>query len=154
MKIADNCVVAFHYTLTNEEGDKLDSSVGGEPLSYLHGHQGIIPGLEKELAGKEVGDKLQVQVQPGEGYGEVNPQLIQQVPLAAFQGVDKVEPGMQFQAQGEGGQVQMVTVREVSEEAVLVDGNHPLAGQVLNFDVAIEAVREASQEEIDHGHVH
>ncbi|MBB3045817.1 FKBP-type peptidyl-prolyl cis-trans isomerase SlyD [Litorivivens lipolytica] len=154
MKIANNCVVSFHYTLTDEDGQTLDSSEGRDPLAYLHGHNGIIPGLENELTGKEAGDALQVVVQPADGYGEINPQLLQQVPREAFQGVESIEPGMQFQAQGEGGQVQMVVVREVTDEAVLVDGNHPLAGQVLNFDVKIDSVREASEEEISHGHVH
>lgn len=154
MKIANNCVVSFHYTLTDEDGQTLDSSDGREPLAYLHGHNGIIPGLENELTGKGQGDSLQVVVQPQDGYGEFNPQLLQQVPREAFQGVESIEPGMQFQAQGEGGQAQMVVVREVTDEAVLVDGNHPLAGQVLNFDVTIESVREASEEEIAHGHVH
>ena len=154
MKIANNCVVSFHYTLTDEDGQTLDSSDGREPLAYLHGHNGIIPGLENELTGKGQGDSLQVVVQPQDGYGEFNPQLLQQVPREAFQGVESIEPGMQFQAQGEGGQAQMVVVREVTDEAVLVDGNHPLAGQVLNFDVTIESVREASEEEIAHGHAH
>ena len=154
MKIANDCVVAIHYTLTDEDGQQLDSSSDGEPLSYLHGHNGIIPGLENELSGKGQGDSLKVVVQPEDGYGEFNPQLLQQVPREAFQGVESIEPGLQFQAQGEGGQVQMVEVREVTDEAVLVDGNHPLAGQVLNFDVTIESVREASSEEIEHGHVH
>lgn len=154
MKIAENCVVSFHYTLTDEDGQTLDTSDGREPLAYLHGHNGIIPGLENELAGKGQGDSLQVVVKPEDGYGEFNPQLLQQVPREAFQGVESIEPGMQFQAQGEGGQVQMVTVREVTDEAVTVDGNHPLAGQVLNFDVTIESVREASAEELEHGHVH
>ncbi|WP_372748625.1 peptidylprolyl isomerase [Litorivivens sp.] len=154
MKIANNCVVSFHYTLTDEDGQTLDSSDGREPLAYLHGHNGIIPGLENELVGKGQGDSLQVVVQPEDGYGEFNPELLQQVPREAFQGVESIEPGMQFQAQGEGGQAQMVVVREVTDEAVLVDGNHPLAGQVLNFDVTIESVREASAEEIEHGHAH
>ena len=154
MKIANDCVVAFHYTLTDEDGQQLDSSAGGEPLTYLHGHGGIIPGLENELTDKVKGDSLKVVVQPADGYGEFNPDMLQQVPREAFQGVDSIEAGMQFQAQGEGGQMQMVVVREVTDETVLVDGNHPLAGQVLNFDVTIEEVREASAEEIEHGHVH
>ena len=154
MKIANDCVVSIHYTLTDEAGQTLDSSAGGEPLTYLHGHGGIIPGLENELTDKAKGDTLKVVVQPEDGYGDFNPDMLQQVPREAFQGVDTIEAGMQFQAQGEGGQMQMVVVREVTDETVLVDGNHPLAGQVLNFDVSIEGVREASAEEIEHGHVH
>jgi len=154
MNIADKCVVSIHYTLTDEQGQTLDSSEGQEPLNYLHGANNIIPGLEQALAGKGVGDRLTVTVQPGDAYGEVNPDLIQLVPAAAFQGIDDIQPGMQFQASGPGGQAQVVTVQSVSEQGVTVNGNHPLAGQVLHFDVTVEAVREATSEEVDHGHVH
>ncbi|TFH86399.1 peptidylprolyl isomerase [Billgrantia azerbaijanica] len=153
MQIAQNSVVAFHYTLTNDAGEVLDSSEGRDPLTYLHGAGNIIPGLEKELEGRAAGDTLNVAVSPEEGYGEVQPQLVQEVPRDAFQGVEAVEPGMQFQAQTQGGPL-MVTVTKVEGDTVTVDGNHPLAGQKLNFDVKIEEVREASQEEIEHGHVH
>ncbi|WP_275287009.1 FKBP-type peptidyl-prolyl cis-trans isomerase [Halomonas elongata] len=153
MQIAQNSVVAFHYTLTNDAGEVLDSSEGREPLTYLHGAGNIIPGLEKEMEGRAAGDKLQAQVTPEEGYGEVQPQLVQEVPRDAFQGVENVEAGMQFQAQTQGGPL-MVTVTKVEGDTVTVDGNHPLAGQQLNFDVEIAEVREASQEEIEHGHVH
>ena len=154
MNIANDCVVAFHYTLTDDNGVELDSSQGGEPLAYLHGHGGIIPGLERELEGKVAGDALNVTVQPADAYGEVNPELVQAVPRDAFQGVDQIEVGMQFQAQGAGGQVQLVVVKAVDDENVTVDANHPLAGQTLHFDVNIADVREASAEEIEHGHVH
>ena len=154
MNIANNCVVAFHYTLTDDDGNEIDSSKGKEPLAYLHGHSGIIPGLERELEGKVVGDAMKVTVEPTDGYGEMNPELVQAVPREAFQGVDNIEVGMQFQAQGQGGQVQMVVVREVSDESVTVDANHPLAGQTLHFDVSIEDVREATEEEVSHGHAH
>ncbi|WP_295875331.1 peptidylprolyl isomerase [uncultured Zhongshania sp.] len=154
MIIANDSVVAFHYTLTDDNGTEIDSSKGQDPLTYLHGHGGIIPGLERELAGKTTGDAMKVTVQPAEGYGELNPELIQPVPRAAFQGVDQIEVGMQFQAQGQGGQMQTVVVKEVDDENVTVDANHPLAGQVLNFDVSIESVRAASEEELSHGHVH
>jgi len=153
MQIAQNSVVAFHYTLTNDAGEVLDSSEGRDPLTYLHGAGNIIPGLEKELEGRAAGDTLNVAVSPEEGYGEVQPQLVQEVPRDAFQGVEAVEPGMQFQAQTQGGPL-MVTVTKVEGDTVTVDGNHPLAGQKLNFDVKIEEVRDVSQEEIEHGHVH
>lgn len=153
MQIAQNSVVAFHYTLTNDAGEVLDSSEGREPLTYLHGTGNIIPGLEKQLEGASPGEKLNVSVTPEEGYGEVQEQLMQEVPRDAFQGVENVEPGMQFQAQTEGGPL-MVTVKKVEGDTVVVDGNHPLAGQNLTFDVEISDVREASAEEVEHGHVH
>ena len=153
MQIAQNSVVAFHYTLTNDTGEVLDSSEGRQPLTYLHGAGNIIPGLEKQLEGREAGEKLSVSVSPEEGYGEVEPQLVQEVPRDSFQGVEEVAPGMQFQAQTQGGPL-MVTVTQVEGDTVTVDGNHPLAGQKLNFEVEIAEVREASQEEVEHGHVH
>ncbi|WP_280547589.1 MULTISPECIES: peptidylprolyl isomerase [unclassified Halomonas] len=153
MQIAQNSVVAFHYTLTNDAGEVLDSSEGREPLTYLHGAGNIIPGLEKQLEGRATGDKLEAKVAPEEGYGDVQPQLVQEVPRDAFQGVEDVEPGMQFQAQTQGGPL-MVTVTKIEGDTVTVDGNHPLAGQPLNFDVEIAEVREASEEEVEHGHVH
>jgi FKBP-type peptidyl-prolyl cis-trans isomerase SlyD len=152
--IGDKLVVSIHYTLTDDNENVIDSSDGAEPLNYLHGAGNIIPGLEKELVGKVQGDKLTVRVSPEEGYGEINPELIQTVDKSLFQGVDEIQPGMQFQAQGPGGQVQMITVRLVEGDAVTVDANHPLAGQHLNFDVEVVSVREASDEEIAHGHVH
>jgi len=147
-------VVTFHYKLTNSNGEELDSSSGRDPMKYLHGASNIVPGLEKEMDGKSSGDKLKVEVQPDEGYGQVNPQLIQKVPHSAFEGVPEIKPGMQFQAQGPGGETQHITVKEVTGDEVIVDGNHPLAGQVLHFDVTIEDVRAASEEEISHGHAH
>ncbi|WP_284892728.1 FKBP-type peptidyl-prolyl cis-trans isomerase [Cobetia amphilecti] len=153
MQIAQNAVVSFHYTLTNNEGEVLDSSEGREPLAYIHGAGNIVPGLEKELDGKTPGDELKVAVSPEEGYGEVQEALVQEVPREAFQGVEDIEAGMQFQAQTQGGPL-MVTVTKVEGDTVTVDGNHPLAGETLNFDVQITNVREASAEELEHGHVH
>lgn len=153
MVIGENCVVSIHYTLTDKDGDVLDSSEGKEPLHYLHGAANIIPGLEKELSGKETGDQLNVTVSPDEGYGERQEQLVQQVPRSAFEGVDQIEAGMQFQAQTDNGTMHVV-VTEVSEESVTVDGNHPLAGESLHFDVTVEKIRDATEEEIAHGHPH
>ena len=153
MKIADRAVASFHYTLTDDAGTVLDSSNGGEPLSYLHGVGNIVPGLEKEMAGHVVGDKLQVVVQPEEGYGLPNPMLLQTVPRMAFQGVDTLEVGMAFQAQTPQGPMS-VAIKGIDGDNVTVDGNHPLAGKTLHFAVEITEVREASVEECVHGHVH
>ncbi len=152
--IGDNLVVSMHYKLTDIEGNVLDSSEGSEPLTYLHGAGNIIPGLEKALVGKVEGDTQQVTVEPAEGYGEVMPELTQTVDKAAFQGVESVEVGMSFEAQTSDGSVQHIVVTKVDGEQVTVDANHPLAGVVLNFDVEIVSVREATEEEISHGHVH
>lgn len=152
--IGDDLVVTMHYKLTDNEGNVLDSSEGSEPLTYLHGAGNIIPGLEKALVGKVEGDTQQVTVEPAEAYGEVMPELMQTVDKAAFQGVDSVEVGMSFEAQTSDGSVQHIVVTKVDGNQVTVDANHPLAGVVLNFDVEIVSVREASKEEIAHGHVH
>ncbi|HEY5720382.1 MAG TPA: peptidylprolyl isomerase [Gammaproteobacteria bacterium] len=154
MNIADQCVVSIHYRLTNADGDELDSSAGRDPLSYLHGASNIIPGLERELTGRAVGDSLRVTVQPADGYGEVNQGLIQVVPQEAFEGVEDLQPGMRFEASDGAGNSHPVVVTEVSDNGVTVDGNHPLAGHVLHFDVTVEAVRAATAEELEHGHVH
>jgi len=153
MQIAENAVVSMHYTLTDEQGQELDSSIGKEPLVFLSGAQNIIDGLDKALQGKTAGEKLTVSVAPEEGYGDVHQELIQKVPHDNFQGVDDIQVGMQFMAQTPGGQ-QPVTVIGVEEDGVMLDGNHPLAGKTLNFDVEIVDVREAVAEELEHGHVH
>ncbi|MDR9467781.1 peptidylprolyl isomerase [Marinospirillum sp.] len=153
MQVAANKVIAIHYTLTNGDGQVLDSSQGGNPLSYLHGHSNIIPGLEAQLEGKAAGEEFEVTVEPADGYGERDDNLVQQVQREAFQGVEKVEPGMQFQTQGPGGEM-VVTVIEANDENVTIDANHPLAGVSLNFKGSIESVRDASEEEVQHGHAH
>ncbi|MBJ7539682.1 FKBP-type peptidyl-prolyl cis-trans isomerase [Marinomonas transparens] len=153
MQIAENTVVSMHYTLTDEQGETLDSSIGQDPLVFLSGAQNIIDGLDKALQGKKSGEKLTVAVSPEEGYGEIHQELIQKVPRENFQGVDDIQVGMQFMAQTPDGQ-QPVTVIEVEEDGVMLDGNHPLAGKMLNFDVEVLEVREASAEELEHGHVH
>lgn len=154
MKIEDNRVVSIHYVLTNETGETLDSSEGQDPLTYLHGTGSLIPGLERELAGKAVGDELEAVISPADAYGEQDDALIREVSRSAFEGVESLEPGMQFQANGENDAVQLITVVKVEEELVTVDANHPLAGVILNFSVKIEDVRGASGDEISHGHVH
>ena len=153
MQIKENSVVSFHYTLTGKDGQVIDSSEGNQPLTYLHGVGQIVPGLENALLGKKSGDKMDVEVSAEEGYGEHHEFMVQQVPREAFQGVDDIEPGMQFQAQTPPGAM-TVTVTAADETTVTVDGNHPLAGQPLFFAVEIVSVRDASEEEITHGHVH
>lgn len=153
MQVADKKVVLIHYTLTDLNDEVMDSSEGQEPLAYLHGMGNIVPGLEKELVGKQAGDKVNVEVTPEEGYGEINAELIQEVERGAFDGVDQIDVGMRFMAQTAWGE-QPVVVTAVSEETVTVDGNHPLAGQTLKFDVEIVEIRDASDEELEHGHAH
>lgn len=154
LMIGDNMVVSIHYTLTDENGTVLDASEENKPLSYLHGAGNIIPGLEKALIGKVADDEMKVVVEPAEGYGEKVPELMQIVDRAAFQGVDTLEPGMAFEAEGENGQVQRVVIANVEGDKVTVDANHPLAGVTLTFDVKIDSIRDATQEEITHGHAH
>lgn len=153
MQIAKDLVACIEYTLTDDAGTVIDSSVGGEPLAYLHGAGNIIPGLEDALEGKKVGDSFKVSIAPADGYGEKNEGLMQVVPKEMFQGVDTIEVGMQFHAQTDHG-MQVITVAAVDGSNITVDGNHPLAGQNLNFDVKVIEVRAASAEELDHGHVH
>ncbi|NOX67253.1 MAG: peptidylprolyl isomerase [Chlorobi bacterium] len=153
MIIENGKVASIDYTLTNDTGETLDTSVGREPLTYLQGHQNIIPGLEKALEGKSAGDKIKVTVPPEEAYGTTNPALVQVVSKDVFQGVDNIEVGMSFQAQGDGGPI-IVTVTKIEEDQITIDGNHPLSDMTLTFDVEIKDVRDATEEEITHGHIH
>ena len=152
MQISNEKVAAIHYTLTDNNGTVLDSSAGKDPLYYLHGFGNLIPGMEEGLEGKSVGDQFEIKVSPENGYGLRNEAAIQQVPISAFGGAD-VRVGSQFQAGNEHGQY-IVTVTEVNADMVTVDANHPLAGVELNFKVEVMEVREATSDEIAHGHVH
>jgi FKBP-type peptidyl-prolyl cis-trans isomerase SlyD len=149
MQITKNKVAAIHYTLRDNEGSIIDSSEGREPLTYLHGAGNLIAGMEEGLEGKSQGDKFSVKISPDKGYGEKDDQLVQKVPRSAF-GDQEVKPGMRFST-NQGG---VVTVTNVGLDAVTVDGNHPLAGVELNFAVEVVEVRNATSEEINHGHVH
>jgi len=153
MQIEANKAVSLNYTLRNGEGEILDESTPDAPLTYLHGHQNIIPGLEAALAGKSLGDDIDVTIPPAEAYGEYDESLIQQVPRTLFQGVDQIEPGMQFQAEADQG-MHVVTVKEVNDDSVTIDANHELAGETLSFSVSVTEVRDATQDELDHGHAH
>jgi len=152
-KVEDFKAVAIHYTLTNHEGEVVDTSRDVEPLPYIHGTESLVPGLEKALAGKAVGDKIEVSVAPEDGYGEINPNLTQTCPRDLFEFDGDIEVGMRFEAEAENG-IELVTVIGVDENSVTIDANHPLAGETLNFDVEIMSVREATAEELEHGHVH
>jgi FKBP-type peptidyl-prolyl cis-trans isomerase SlyD len=153
MQITQNAVVLIHYTLTDETGKTIDSSAGAEPLAYVHGNGNLIPGLERALEGKQAGDALSVKVSPAEAYGEYDENLVQSVPRDVLQGIDNVRVGMQLQAQSNQG-ARAVTVTDVADDKVTIDGNHPLAGKNLNFEVKVTDVRTATEEELAHGHVH
>lgn len=154
MQIAAQKVVTIDYTLTDDQGNVIDSSQGGAPLAYIHGIGNIIPGLEVALEGKQAGDALKVSVPPREGYGERDEGMMQAVPRQMFETPDEIQVGMQFHTMTESGQPMVVTVVEASPETITVDANHPLAGQTLNFDVTVVEVRDATAEELEHGHVH
>lgn len=153
MKATRGTVVRMHYTLTDDEGTVLDSSSGRKPLAYLHGHGNIIPGLERALEGVEAGHKARVSVAPRDGYGDRDPEAIFMAAKDQFPPDMKLKPGMEVHADSPEGPVTF-TVIEVKDEGAVLDGNHPLAGRTLHFDVEIVDVRGATQEEIAHGHVH
>ena len=153
MQVAKDRIVQIDYTLTGDDGQVLDTSKGREPLAYLHGAGNIIPGLESALEGKSTGEQLNVSVAPDQAYGQRSEQMVQAVPRSAFQGVQDLRPGMQFQANTPVGP-RVITVVGVQGDQVTVDANHPLAGQTLNFDVRIVDVRDATEEELSHGHAH
>jgi FKBP-type peptidyl-prolyl cis-trans isomerase SlyD len=153
MPVEKNKVVSIDYTLTNPQGQVIDTSKGREPLSYLHGVGQIVPGLENALEGKNEGDAVQAVIPPEQAYGNRNDRLVQEVPRQAFAGVPDVQPGMQFQAQTPAG-TRVVTVVGVGNDTVKVDANHPLAGQTLHFDVNVVGVRDATPDELTHGHAH
>jgi len=154
MKVGKDKVVLMHYTLKNDAGDVIDSSDGADPLPFLQGHGNIIPGLESALEGSKVGDKLDVSIEPEEGYGLRMKDAIQEIPSSALQGVDEVKVGMQLQSQDKDGNAFLVSVTKIEDDKITVDGNHPLAGQTLHFSVSIESIRKAEAEELSHGHVH
>ena len=153
MEISEKKVALFHYTLRNKNGEILDSSDGQSPLGYIHGVGNIIPGLEKALQGKRKGDKVKVVIEPENAYGSKDDTLVQTVPITNFDDQSKVKEGIQFQVNSPEGS-RVATVVKVEAGNVTVDFNHPLAGETLDFDVEITDVRDASDEELHHGHVH
>jgi len=154
MQVSNNSVVSIHYTLKDETGEVLDTSEGREPLDYIHGSGQIIPGLENALEGKSRGEDLSVVIEPENGYGVRDETLVHEVPRSDFDTSDEIEVGMQFRVGEEGGTAVMM-VAGVDDETVTLDGNHPLAGVTLSFDVSIAGVREATEDEIKASqHVH
>ena len=154
MKVGKDKVVLMHYTLKNDAGDVIDSSDGADPLPFLPGHGNIIPGLESALEGSNVGDKLDVSIEPEEGYGERVKDAIQEIPSSALKDIDEVKVGMQLESQDQDGNAFLVNVIKIEDDKITVDANHPLAGQTLHFSVSIESIRKAEAEELSHGHVH
>jgi FKBP-type peptidyl-prolyl cis-trans isomerase SlyD len=153
MKITQHTAVTIHYRLSDQEGRLLESSFDSEPMLYLHGAQNLIPGLENALEGKSKGYSLNVTIEAEQAYGEYQEGLRQEVPLEAFGDIEDIVPGMRFIAETEMGQ-RPVQVTEVKDDVVVVDGNHPLAGQALSFQVEVVDVREATADEVAHGHIH
>ncbi len=153
MQIVKNTVVSIDYTLTSDAGEVLDTSKGASPLVYLHGVGGLIPGMEKGLDGRHLGEAFKIKIAAGDAYGERRGELVQPVPRDKFAGATEIKVGQQFQSQTPQGP-QVVTVVAVDETNVTIDANHPLAGQTLNFDVKVVDVRLATEGELQHGHVH
>lgn len=153
MIITKNTVVTMDYILRDKAGDVIDTSQGRGPLSYIQGMGNIIIGLEKQLEGRKAGDNVIVSIPPAEAYGEFQETLVLNVPRAHFPPNEALEPGFQFRAETNNG-FHVFTIMEVNDDTVMVNGNHPLAGQTLNFDVIVREVREATPEELAHGHVH
>ena len=163
MKVAKNTVVSFHYTLT-ESGLKESGTVGaspldssrerGTPMFALLGHQQLVPGVERALEGREAGERFEVDVTPEDAYGERREGMVQRVPKKYFHNGDRLKPGMQTILRTREGGQRLVTVHKVGMSAIDVDHNHPLAGKTLHFDIEVTAVREATPEEISHGHAH
>jgi FKBP-type peptidyl-prolyl cis-trans isomerase SlyD len=151
--ISADKVVLIHYTLKDDSGAVIDSSAGGDPLAYIQGHGNLVVGLEKALEGKHDGERVVVSVAPAEGYGTHDAKLIQRVPKRSLQGAGTIKKGMQFQSRTEHG-MRLFTVTAVVGDMVTLDANHELADKTLNFEVDIVSVREATAEELEHGHVH
>jgi FKBP-type peptidyl-prolyl cis-trans isomerase SlyD len=153
MKVKNDLVVSIHFGVAEIDGTPLDSTENGAPLEYIQGLHYLVPGLEAELEDKEVGDKFDIKLEPERAYGPFQDELVQVVPRSLFEGVDKIEVGMSFQAESDQGP-RTVEVTAVNEETVSIDANHPLAGMSLQFVGEIVGIRVATPEELDHGHIH
>ncbi|MEZ8081427.1 peptidylprolyl isomerase [Enterovibrio norvegicus] len=153
MKVTKDVVVSIAYQVKNEDGILVDESTKASPLQYLQGHNNLIVGLENAIEGREAGDVFEVTVAPEDAYGEYLDVMVQRVPADVFQGVDEITVGMRFLADTDQGPIP-VEVTEVDGDEVVVDGNHMLAGQTLTFNVEVVELRAATEEEIEHGHIH
>lgn len=152
--IGANKVVSFHYTLKDSKGKQLESSVGADPMMYLHGAENIVPGLERQMEGKAVGAKFDAKIAPEDGYGVRDERAAQSVPRNSFPADIDIEVGAQFTAEAPDGSIMPVWVTGVDKDNVQIDRNHPLAGETLNFNIEVVAIRDASKEEVAHGHPH
>lgn len=152
MKITSDKVITINYILKDDQGVVIDQSSDAS-FAYLHGHQNIIPGLENALEEKEKGDSFSLVIEPKDAYGEYNPQITQVIPRSAFGDVE-LEVGMQFHAESDVGQPVLITISEINGDDITIDGNPPLAGVTLHYDVDVMDVRDATAEELSHGHVH
>jgi FKBP-type peptidyl-prolyl cis-trans isomerase SlyD len=153
MQVEKNKVVEIDYTLKADNGEVLDSSEGRDPLSYIQGAGNLIPGVENALEGKSSGDRVQITVPPETGYGERDDSLVLSIERDKFSEVEDLQEGSRFRMDTSDGPT-IFSVVEVKDAEVVVDGNHPLAGMTLDFDITVQSVREATPEELDHGHVH
>jgi FKBP-type peptidyl-prolyl cis-trans isomerase SlyD len=154
-KVADGKVVTVHYKLSIAGGEQVvDTTADEEPMSYLHGAENIVPGLERQLEGRQVGETVQAVVTPDEGYGERDEDALQQIPRDAFPDDLELETGMQLTAEDEDGELMPLYVTEIHDDHVVVDTNHPLAGETLHYEVTIVGIRDATDEEREHGHAH
>ncbi len=154
MKIEKGMVVTIEYTLKDQQNSIWETSKGDEPWIYLHGFGGIIPGLEPELEGKQVGDQLNVTLAPEQAYGAYEKDLANEVPRSAFAEIENLQEGLRLSAQTNDGETHTVVVTRITEDTVTVDANHPMAGQPVVVEVEITDIRPATAEELQHGHAH
>jgi FKBP-type peptidyl-prolyl cis-trans isomerase SlyD len=152
MKVASEKAVAIEFTLKDDKGEVIETSVGKDPLWYLQGAGNLVPGLEKALEGKATGDTVDVKLPPADAYGERDEKEVRKIPLRKFR-APRIQVGGRYQVQADDG-LRVVTVKSVSGDYALADGNHPLAGQTLHFVVKVVEVRDATDDEKQHGHVH
>ncbi|MDA3955122.1 peptidylprolyl isomerase [Oceanispirochaeta sp.] len=154
LKVANKLVVTIHYKLSDDEGNLLDSTEGDETLAYIHGTDSLVPGLEKVLNDKSIGDSLKVRVDAADAYGDILPDLVEEVDRKELAELEPIEVGMEFESEDEEGELTLVEIKKIEKDKVTIDANHPLAGMNLNFEVDIVDIRKATKEELSHGHVH